>query len=149
MDKTRSLYAIYKYDFHKAFERVAWLHWPLRESLQRIWLKVWLTAQCCRHLSQITSVLFRVCCKRLSYSKVRVPFVEGSVCIPNVDTRLTRPDFGIKDRSLLFAPSRCVLRKRKSSIQNRWVSPEPDAFAVHTFATSRFVYRNGTQSAKW
>jgi hypothetical protein len=73
--------------------------------------------------------------------------VRGPVCIPNVDTRLTRPDFGIKDRSLLYAPSRCVLRKRKPSFQNRWVSPEPDADAVHTFSTSCVVDKNGTQSA--
>lgn len=76
-----------------------------------------------------------------------MPFVGGPVCIPNVDTRLTRSDFGIKDRSLLYAPSRCVLRKRKPSFQNRWVSPEPDAVAVHTFSTSCVVNKNGTQSA--
>ena len=29
MDKTRSLYAIYKYDFHKAFERTIQAEMPM------------------------------------------------------------------------------------------------------------------------
>ena len=94
----------------------------------------------------------RVCCQRLSY-KARCVILSIAGYNPPVGLKVNRfrPATGQRVRWLQFAPFKvCPLAERKAyraNAQGAATAPTKVPFAVHTFSTSRVVYRIGTQSA--